>query len=1211
MFSTVDHKIFISIWVRFCLSLILPIGVAAQNAPYKEVSIASPTAAALAKYADIPVNQHTGIPNISIPIYSVKEGPLELPISLSYHASGLKVLEPASWVGLGWSLNAGGVISRTVVGAPDEKGTNSVFGQTHGHFTEKGFSNYLIIPGSLSDHPDQFKQDWKEIADGRKDGEPDLFFFNLAGISGKFYFRDDQTPVLIPEQDVQIKCAVPVSGSSITGFTLIVADGTKYHFGRTASTTDVDPVEETDPYTSEGGLSEGKVISSWYLNKIESADGLFSISLSYVAENYAYHTLSSFPIPGNNLSYDGKSIPFEYKLVKNMVKGVRLHTIRSSYQQVLFTGGASRQDLTDTYREIAPDRPNTSAMTLGSINITDQNNQCVKSYVFEQSYFEDAVTPLNGYFSFYQLQTDRKRLRLDALLEQSCSGSLTIPYRFEYYEGQVPRRICFAQDHWGFYNGKLANNTLIPTFVKDSFETVVGADRDASWPAMRSGVLKKILYPTGGTAEFVYEPNDTWVSYNTKKFTPISNGKFSAGFDGSAKPVTISIVINNSPVRFTITNAALGGVAKLTIINTATGTKDERSANPGEIKIGRIHLTSGTYTISLEKSFAQTGQGVTVDLEEWTTETIQRNEMVGGLRIASVVQTDHLTGTASTTKYLYRYADGRSTGVLYSRPTYVQKVRNDILKLVGSRAGPTPTIDGCGWEAPTSGFFYKTGGSLQPLATSQGYHLGYNEAKVVRQGNGYTIYRYFGSSFWDGQTGDVAVRSILTTVCNSNIPNFPAAPLPFEFMRGEPSYEGVFTESGKLVKEMEYAPVYEQNPIFTPALMVSYSPWEAPPSGGWQSGSGPAPNLATFYQLYTSRKKELKVTTRTYSTADNKTTTEITTRYFDSPYHFSLSRELTNTSLANEYIEVLHRYSSDYIPQNCASISNCWPAYTNAINTADQQYYIARSSCSTHACRWDEWQRYIRNRCNARKEYTTCRAGYQLAYNNCIQTLRDAADPLLKPIFELQLRNMVLPLEQTKWQANKLVQASFTQYDFSALPETMVYPRFIKFINLGAASASFTPSVISGNTLGIDGRYTNEIQFLYEHGNLAELTKRDGIPVTYVWGYQQNFPVAKITGASLQSLKAMASPLNTALLSNPSNDEELRTELGKLRVAFPLSEVQTYTYQPTIGVSSETDNNGRTTYYEYDALQRLALVRDYARNIVKRLQYRYANQNGE
>ncbi len=80
----------------------------------------SPTAAGLARYGDIPVSNHTGTPNINIPIYEVKTRDLSLPISLSYHASGIKVADLASWVGLGWSLNAGGVITRTIQSLPDE-----------------------------------------------------------------------------------------------------------------------------------------------------------------------------------------------------------------------------------------------------------------------------------------------------------------------------------------------------------------------------------------------------------------------------------------------------------------------------------------------------------------------------------------------------------------------------------------------------------------------------------------------------------------------------------------------------------------------------------------------------------------------------------------------------------------------------------------------------------------------------------------------------------------------------------------------------------------------------------------------------------------------------------------------------------------------------------------------------------------------------------
>src|SRR5258706_11658819 len=92
------------------------------------VSISSPTAASLGKYGDVPVSYHTGVPNISIPIYNVKSGSLSIPINLSYHASGLRVQEYASWVGAGWSLNAGGMITRTVRGGADDQGYKSYQG---------------------------------------------------------------------------------------------------------------------------------------------------------------------------------------------------------------------------------------------------------------------------------------------------------------------------------------------------------------------------------------------------------------------------------------------------------------------------------------------------------------------------------------------------------------------------------------------------------------------------------------------------------------------------------------------------------------------------------------------------------------------------------------------------------------------------------------------------------------------------------------------------------------------------------------------------------------------------------------------------------------------------------------------------------------------------------------------------------------------------
>src|ERR1044072_7314014 len=50
----------------------------------------SPNVASLGKYGEIPVSLYTGIPNISIPLFEIKDGSLDVPITLSYHAGGVK-----------------------------------------------------------------------------------------------------------------------------------------------------------------------------------------------------------------------------------------------------------------------------------------------------------------------------------------------------------------------------------------------------------------------------------------------------------------------------------------------------------------------------------------------------------------------------------------------------------------------------------------------------------------------------------------------------------------------------------------------------------------------------------------------------------------------------------------------------------------------------------------------------------------------------------------------------------------------------------------------------------------------------------------------------------------------------------------------------------------------------------------------------------------
>src|SRR5689334_11834881 len=101
------------------LQLLLAIGYSqflqAQSTYIPNIVPPSPNAASLVKFSDIPVSTYTGTADISVPIFSVPAKGMSLPVALDYHTGGIKIKEESGWVGLGWSLTAGGAITRTIL----------------------------------------------------------------------------------------------------------------------------------------------------------------------------------------------------------------------------------------------------------------------------------------------------------------------------------------------------------------------------------------------------------------------------------------------------------------------------------------------------------------------------------------------------------------------------------------------------------------------------------------------------------------------------------------------------------------------------------------------------------------------------------------------------------------------------------------------------------------------------------------------------------------------------------------------------------------------------------------------------------------------------------------------------------------------------------------------------------------------------------------
>ncbi|MCD7969083.1 MAG: hypothetical protein LUF87_01860 [Alistipes sp.] len=464
----------------------------------------TPQSAIYQKYLNHQVSEHTGIPEITIPLYELELKGMKIPILLSYHASGVKAIQYDGDLGAGWSINVGGFkVMRTIYGLEDEK---------YQHYSYSNWqSNYAGINDLSSNRDrnekdrqlDQFTYAW--------DTEYDRFSYILPSSSGNFIVLNgsdsDQITALIAESQ-QDKIAF-TNGNGVYSFRdLVITDeqGVVYYLGDNDNREYAPmPLFQTigwpllkmiTTYNEEVKFEYKGYESMLNMSRINSLiyqEAPFYTNYTGLMEN----PLQSF-VPGAEFP----TVNFtDYEYTGSQL----ISKITTPYCKVLFVrkGNPSENVYSDEIRY----RWN---QLITAVEVYNNNNELVKSINFE-----------------YELAQKNNSNTHNLLKSMTVSGigqtSAKEVFQFSYY----PRNNYSYSDMWG-YGG---NSNYIDEFFKtyppllykkyvvaapDEFKYINQfslpnglsfGDRSVKNEPAAEYSLKRITFPTGGFTEYDYEPH--------------------------------------------------------------------------------------------------------------------------------------------------------------------------------------------------------------------------------------------------------------------------------------------------------------------------------------------------------------------------------------------------------------------------------------------------------------------------------------------------------------------------------------------------------------------------------------------------------------------------------------------------------------------------------------------------------------------------------
>lgn len=1104
----------------------------------------SPEVASLMKYIDFPVSYFTGQPDINIPIYTLTEGELTIPISISYHGGGIKVNEHPGIIGMGWTLIAGGSVSRTVYGLPDEMYSNiGTVNELRGIFRlnnkDKTLRNLVINRNSLY-NPGLAKSDaliengryCDDYDGGKVDMANDMLNFNAMGMSGTFIMNEtDRSITLSTSSPIKISTNFngPLPAYPDT-FTITDNMNIRYIFGEKEKTR-----YEYSYFSGGQSVSDSlQYTSAWHLTQITN---LYHDNVYFNYSESRFKSLDNGPYNFYAYARDRGGLP-----------DISVKTGSTVYYYPKSLTSIEGKSVIIRFHYDA----NYDMLESITVHRNDANNTIIKEFEF-----------------IHEMKTlGVKTKTFLSQINELASGKRITLYKFNYFEGStLGKEYSYAQDHWGYYNGKV-NKTLMCEFGNEM--GLASTNREVNLNCTKIGSLSSIIYPTGGTTSFDWELNDyshikdmlippvtgtdsifskytlsgisQCENLQTPLFTPPNDYMTYIHIDMSRyikilmdggsgmstwdeyyryhiEPSTwdpnipqVQIIKKNSNgtesivERFFIDKKTSDKGTHITFVET--GSKYYvKLLNPRNFtNVDPKHI-NGYFGNGSEAHCYETGY-VPIDIKSIKRTDLGHIKKWGGLRIKSI--TSDSNNDQICKKYEYKTnlsGKGYSSGVVQMEPDYDYETIKG--KVVVNLPASGVELKVLSFKCSTSNGLYSTplGGAKVEYPEVWEYYSG-NNMENIKIGYIYTSLMYF--------------PDILDVLFETYIPGGSRMMTSYAHQRGVLSQKLFYRSNNTLYKNIYYYyNIFEGiSPLFT----------------------GQFSQIADFTRVSTDPPIASDYTV---------------SRYRLIPYNKLLSSEITADY--DSYGDEIYTDSIEY-----TYFSN---GYSNSPN-----HSLVRS---------------IRRKNSHGEFVTTYYSYYQPSGSSHID---------LKETEVTVINGKIVSAKRMEYD----MHLHRIRKVYSIAANTPVLATYQLGSGYSACTALLNAINIPEYQYEYDGRgnlvqisYNGEIlaSYLWGYNGMYPILEAKGVGISELL-------------SNLSSLGISSSET----LSDMTDDTRISNLLNQLRTKFPGKDLITMTYHWLIGVSTATDSRGVTTHFTFDDFGRLKDVKDYNGYFIRKYDYHYAGQ---